>query len=282
MCQLYGHRWFPLVTVLILSSLFLAGQGFPMTTVIQVKYRWASEALPIVKHFLSSNGIVTVDKRTNSLIVTDTEEVVLNIQKYLNVYDVPAKRVRIRLKLNQEKTSRDRELSVRGNVSKDNWRVVIGDSEEEGIEVKAKDEQKEEKQSQEYIVNTISGNKAYILTGTRIPYRQRWRQFCHRYGGCPETITFHDADTGMEITPVVVGNHANIEITPRISQVDTEDPRGIIRFATAATRLTVPLGQWVTIGGTDKKGNDVLREILAGGSGENSDTLSMSIMVETY
>lgn len=283
MLQSFGlRRLIPLVTVLIISSLFFAGQGFPKTTVIQVKYRWASEVLPVVKHFLSPNGIVTVDKRTNSLIVTDTQEVVLNIQKYLDDYDTPAKRVRIRLRLNQGKASRDSELSAGGTVSGDNWRVVIGGSDKEGIEIKAQSEQKEEQQRHEYMVHTISGNKAYIMTGTRIPYRPRWRRFCNRYGGCPEIVTFHDADTGMEITPVIVGNHANIEITPRISQVDTNDPRGIVRFAAAATRLTIPLGQWVTIGATDRKGNDVLREILAGGSGEDSDTLSMSIMVETY
>jgi len=121
-----------------------------------------------------------------------------------------------------------------------------------------------------------------VLTGSEVPYRDRWNYHCRRHPGCTDIITFHKIDTGMEIKPVIVGDRANIEITPRISHIDSSDPRGVVRFSAAATRLSIPLGQWVTIGGVDKSSNEILREILAGNSGKADETLSMSLMVETY
>jgi Bacterial type II/III secretion system short domain len=283
MHQSYGHRRLFFMTIVLLLSFFLTtGQSLGKTTVIRVEYRWAAEVVPVVKHFLSPDGIVTVDERTNSLIITDREDVIANIHNFLTTFDTPAKRVRIRMRLNEEKTSRDSELSAGGGVSGNHWRIAVGDSEYEGIEIKVKEDRIEGKQSQEYMVQTTSGQKAYIVTGTKIPYRQRWRDYCNRYGGCTKTVMFHTADTGMEITAVIAGDHANIEITPRISRFDSDDPRGIIYFAGAATRITVPLGQWVSIGGADRKSNEVLREILGGGSAEANESLSMSIMVEIY
>jgi type II secretory pathway component GspD/PulD (secretin) len=268
--------------VFLFSCPVLSGQSFGKTTVIQVKYRWASEALPIVKHFLSPDGIVTMDQRTNSLIISDRDDVIANIQNFLKTFDVPTKQVRIRLRLNEGESSLNREVTAKGGVSGDNWRVVIKDSDKEGIEVWIKDDKIEKKQSHEYVVHTTSGNTAHVKTGAEVPYRQRWRDYCSRYGDCPETLMFQTVDTGMEITPVIVGDHANIEIIPRISNVDPGDSRGIIYFSEAATRIRVPLGQWVTIGGADRQSNEVLREILGGGRAVENSSLSMSIMVETY
>ena len=95
-------------------------------------------------------------------------------------------------------------------------------------------------------------------------------------------MNFQKIDTGLDVRPVVVGDRANVEITPRISHLDSNDPRGVVRFAAAATRITVPLGKWVTIGATGKQGNEVLRAILGKGSEEQRDAISFSIMVETY
>lgn len=86
----------------------------------------------------------------------------------------------------------------------------------------------------------------------------------------------------MEIKPVIVGDHANIEITPRISHIDSDGQSGIVHFTAVSTWLSVPLGQWVTIGGTDKTNNEIYKVILAGGGGNESEALVITLMVETY
>jgi len=54
----------------------------------------------------------------------------------------------------------------------------------------------------------------------------------------------------MEVRPIIVGDHAYIEITPRISHEVSKGQKEIIRFTKASTELTVPLGEWVDIAGT--------------------------------
>lgn len=261
---------------------FVPESGRAETAVIQIQHRWASEALPLIHHFLSSAGVATVDERTNSVIIIDSGEVIKNIQHFLQQYDAPAKRVRIRLRLNDRQSSRGRSLSAEGGASGQNWGVFAGNEKKEGVDVRINESKSDSQRTSEYVVSTTSGNTAYILTGKEVPYRDRWRDYCRRYGGCPETMTFQKIDTGMEIRPVIVGDRATIEITPRISDVTSGDPHGVVRFSAASTRLSVPLGQWVTFGGVNEKGNQVLSEILGRSSGKQRSFLSMSVMVETY
>lgn len=86
----------------------------------------------------------------------------------------------------------------------------------------------------------------------------------------------------MEVRAIIVGDRANVEITPRLSNFETDGPRGIVRYSAAATQLSVPLGQWVTIGGTDKKNSEAFREIIGGGRVSRQSSFSMEMMVETY
>jgi hypothetical protein len=120
------------------------------------------------------------------------------------------------------------------------------------------------------------------MTGSAVPYRGIWANHCRRYADCPETIDFQAVDTGLEVKPIIVGQRANIEITPRISHIDAKAPPGIVRFTAAATRISVPLGQWVTIGATGKQSDEVLRTLLGKGSDKKQASLSFSIMVETF
>ncbi len=272
---------FCLIAAIFLLTLLPAAGVSAESAVIQIRYRRVSEVLPLAGHFLSSSGIVSADERTNALIVVDTADAIAKIEAFLQTFDVPLKRVRIRLRINESQSGEERAASVTANLSKDRGRIASGEDHKQGIDVRLKDSQNKARQAHEYWIQTTSGSKAYILTGREIPYRQNWNVFCRRYGGCSD-ITFQRIDTGMEIKPVIVGDQAHIEITPRISQIDSSDPRGIVRFAGAATTVTVPLGQWVTIGGADSKSNEVLSEILSGADQDRSRSLSMSLLVETY
>jgi type II secretory pathway component GspD/PulD (secretin) len=90
-------------------------------------------------------------------------------------------------------------------------------------------------------------------------------------------VNFKTVETGFEIRPVVSGDNVRIDIVPRISRVG----KGcVIHFTEAATSVVVPRGKWVTIGGISESKNEVIRDILSGGSTEKYPTSSMSLMVE--
>ena len=67
-------------------------------------------------------------------------------------------------------------------------------------------------------------------------------------------------------------------VVPRIVYDDRQD--AVIRFFEAQTELTVPIGQWVEIGGAATQQNEVFQEILSRSQGGENTATSMSLMVE--
>jgi len=275
-----GHSLFMLFFLLFLSA---SPDGcYAETAVIPIQHRWASETLPIIHHFLSLNGVATVDKRTNALIIVDTADVIKSIKDFLKHFDQPVKRVRIRLRFNEDQSSREQSLSVTGGISDGQWGIAVGEKNKAGVDVRISGSKGFDRQANEYVIHTTSGSTAFILTGKEIPYRERWGRYCQGDAACPDSISFQKVDTGMEVKTIIVGDHANVEITPRLSHFEPNDRGGIVRFSAAATQLSVPLGQWVTIGGTDKKSSEVFREIIGGGRDSRQSSFSMVLMIETY
>lgn len=267
---------------LLLGLFGLAGTCRAETVVIPVNYRSASEVVPIVKGMLSPGGTVTFAASVHSLVVTDTAENIQRVQAFLETFDTAPLQVRIRLKFTEKALSKERSIQGKGRVSGNGWSISTGGKTKDGVEIQADDRKEQQQQTNEHILVTTSGTPAYILTGVDVPYRQRWIDFCRRYAVCTDTIEYRRIDTGMEILPMIVGDHAIIEITPRISRMQAGDPEGVIRFTRASTRLSIPLNQWVEIGGTDQSGNEVLSAILERGSGNQESSMSMSIRVETF
>jgi len=252
------------------------------TAVIPVQFRSATEVLPIVKNLLSKDGRISIDVRTNSLILIDHEESINKVRKFLAGYDKPVKQARIRLRFNEMGSRGDRSISMEGRVSGKGWAVSKGRKKRNGIEGHVKDKRQQRQQSSEYFINVMSGSWAYILVGKEIPYVERWTDLCRRYAGYMERIVFKRIETGMEVRPIIVGDLAYIEITPRISHEVSKGQKEIIRFTKASTELTVSLGEWVDIAGTDEKSKEVISAILGSGRGKRRVSLSMTLMVESF
>jgi type II secretory pathway component GspD/PulD (secretin) len=266
---------------LLFSMAVVPGVCRAETVVIPVHYRSGAEVLPIVKGILSPSGSVTFADSVHSLVVMDTAASIQQVRTFLGTFDKPPQQVRIRLKFQEKTASQDRAVAGHGKVSGKEWSISTGGKAEDGIEIRADDRKGLEQRSSEHLLVTTSGSPAYFFTGIEVPYKQRWIDFCRQYASCPETVEFRRIETGMEILPVIVGERANIEITPRISRLQTGDPQGVIRFTRSSARLSIPLGQWVEIGGTQQAGNEVLSAIIGSGSGKEHSSLSMLLMVET-
>jgi hypothetical protein len=147
----------------------------------------------------------------------------------------------------------------------------------DGVDVRAQERSVSRSGSSEYFINALSGSWAYIRVGQDIPYTARWSDLCRRYG---RTVAFQRIETGFDVKPVIRENMADVEIVPRISETGTGGRTGGVRFAEASTQIQVPLGQWVTIAGSDQSENEVLRAILEAGSSRQSSALSIQLFVE--
>ena len=93
-----------------------------VTEYIQVNYAKAAEMASLLStdktRLLSSRGAVSVDERTNTLLVKDTAEVVDHIKSMLKVLDIPVKQVVIEARMVTIDDGVDEQLGVRWGYSK--------------------------------------------------------------------------------------------------------------------------------------------------------------------
>lgn len=84
---------------------------------IQINYAKASELAPILKSkdssILSARGAVTVDERTNSLIIRDTQESINNAMNMVQILDIPVRQVLIESRMVTVRDGVDEQIGVR-------------------------------------------------------------------------------------------------------------------------------------------------------------------------
>ena len=263
----------------ILLAVTAPSAGHAAVEVIALRYRSPSEVLPLVKPLLSIDGKISADDRTNQLIIVDSEEVIARVKQTLALVDQAAPQATIRVRFHETGEREDRSISGGGRVSGGNWSVSTGRGPRgrDGVDVRVQDRNVSRGGSSEYFINTLSGNWAYIRVGQDVPYSAYWVDLCRRHG---RTVAYRRIETGFDVKPVIRETLAEVEIVPRISEMGSGGSSVIVHFAEAATRVHVPLGQWMIIGGSDQSTNEVVRAILEAGSSRQSSALSIQLMVE--
>jgi len=275
----YTFKYFPffgLVTALILFCSVLAANE---VAVIKVKYRRAAELVPVVQNLLSADGSVTVSQRVNSLVIVDNPDAIRRVYAYLERFDTPVEQVRIHVRFNTDASDEERAVAARGRYSNDNVSVVVGGKKKDGAEISVQDRGHRRSGTSSAFVVAMSGSPAFIRTGKEIPYRQG-SAFFRRHAPGGETVVWQTVESGFEVTPIVAGENVHLKILPRAAYDNRKD--AVIRFFEAQTELTVPFGQWVEIGGSTDRQNEIFREILSRSKGGGKSVNTVSIMVERH
>jgi len=171
------------------------------TAIIDVQYRPAQELLPIVESVLSGEGRVTAHTPTNSLVVTGRPETIRQVREVLARLDKPIQQVTVRVRFEEEGRQKDRAVSADVTVSGDDWRVSTGGRQEDGVDVRLRDESRRRTQSGETSVTVMSGTEAYIAVGEDLPVTDRWHHICRRYRGPCDDTAFRRMETGLRWFP---------------------------------------------------------------------------------
>ncbi|MGS3179533.1 type IV pilus secretin PilQ [Aeromonas dhakensis] len=92
------------------------------TEYLQINYAKASEVAALLSSestkLLSAKGAVSVDERTNVLVVKDTADVISNIKRMLDILDIPVKQVVIEARMVTIDDGFDEALGIRWGVTK--------------------------------------------------------------------------------------------------------------------------------------------------------------------
>jgi type II secretory pathway component GspD/PulD (secretin) len=253
--------------------------GHAAVEVIVVRYRSPSEVLPLAKPLLTPEGRLSADDLSSRLIIVDSEEAIARVRAFLAELDKPVPQATVRVRFEETGAREERSISGSGRVSGDYGSVSAGRSRRsrDGVDVRVEDRSVSRSGGSEYFIQTLSGSWAYIRVGRDVPYSPSWAELCRRHG---RSVAFQRIETGFDVRPVLMENSALVDIVPRISQMGSGGGDGVVRFAAAATRVPMPLGQWVAIAGSEQSASEVVRAILEAGRSRQSSSLSVLLMVE--
>jgi type II secretory pathway component GspD/PulD (secretin) len=275
-----GRSFFIAVGLVLFLTGAWAKQCAAETLVYPMQYRTAAEAVPMVQSLLSPGGRAVADARTNALLVVDDEETIQRVREFLEGFDKLGKQARIRVRFDESGARERTSVEGRARASGEDWSVSAGKPmRKDGVDVRLQDRSRTQQGSSEFFVTVVSGSPAYIMVGQDILYTQRWIDLTRRYARITESVTIQRIETGFEVLPVILKDHADVEIIPRISHGGPGSR--VVRFTEASTRLVAPIGQWVTIGGASQQSNEVIRAVLEAGRGERSSVTSISLLVES-
>ena len=248
---------------------------------IRIVHRDVNEVLATVKPLVGPYGYISADVPSNSLIVIDDPASVARIQALIAKIDQPVPQLKITLQYGFRETRQEEGVAVQGEIDLGDAEVGLGakETDETGVDVGLAWDEQQMRDRGEYTVIVRSGSTATINSGYDVPYPDRWSDLSHRHGHVGRSVTFKKVDTGFDVRPVLIGNAVQIEITPRISYMGERGINLPIRFAEAATRVNVPLGEWVEIAGSDTGFEDLHRQILSGGRSSGDARMRIRLRV---
>ena len=252
----------PLIAVAMIMGVATAKE----VAVIKVKFRRASELVPVVRSLLSDEGSVTVSERVNSLVIFDDADAIRRVYAYIDQFDLPVEQVRIHVRFLTDAAGEQQARSSRTRRRSSDRTSSFSESREF-----------RHSSNTEAFVIASSGSPAFIRTGKEIPYLSS-SPFFKRHAPGGSTVEWQSVESGFEVTPTIMGDNVLLKIVPRIAYDDRKD--AVIRFFGAQTELTAPFGQWVEIGGASIEQNEIFREILSQRAGRGRTTTSMLLMVQ--
>jgi type IV pilus assembly protein PilQ len=88
---------------------------------VQINYAKANELADLIKNegtsILSSRGSVSVDERTNTLLIRDTAKIIEDIKRMVNILDIPVRQVIIEARMVTVKDNINEELGIRWGIT---------------------------------------------------------------------------------------------------------------------------------------------------------------------
>jgi type II secretory pathway component GspD/PulD (secretin) len=267
----FVHLFFGLNLVLS-SALALAEIEFKIIT---LQHRFASDLLPTITPMVGADGTATgVD---NQLILRAASERMREIEMLVEKLDASRANRRITVRNHADNESQSQRIGASGRISTGN--VSIGNTRRatNGVNLQAERNNSSIRQQSNQFISVLDGENAFISNGQVIPFTQDWISISRRYVQIDSFTDWREVTTGFAVRPRTIGNQVELEIMPRIAQLNQQ---GFIDFEELKTVVRVNLGEWVNIGGTMQNNDEISRKILAVQSGTSSQNSQLSIKVD--
>ena len=272
-------RLLNLFICIIFSTLF-AVQAFAENEfkIFTLQHRFAEDLLPTIKPMVGNEG--TASGIQNQVIVRASHDRMVEIEQIVDTLDVTRQNLKITVKRQNNARFTDDNFIVNGRKRIGN--VQIGTyhyprNTRDGVEIDINNNQANSNNLSNQFINVGDGGQAYISIGQSVPFTQEWITFTRKYVHVQQTTQFIDVSTGFTVSPRLVGNQIELQVTPRLAQLNNS---GTIDFEELSTTVMVNRGEWVDLGGILQQKDEVSRAILNSQSSISSQNNQLSIRVD--
>ena len=246
--------------------------------IIDLQHRFVEDILPIIQPLVGNEGAAT--GMQNHLIIRASPEKMIEIEQIISTLDVVKQNLKITVSHQNNLQTTDDNVALRGRKRIGN--VTIGTNKplnntSDGVQVDIESNQSNLSSNGNQFINVMDGESAYIKVGHSVPYTQEWVTLTRRYISVQKTTEFVDISTGFSVRPRSIGNQIELEITPRISQLNQNK---YIDFTELSSIVRVNRGEWLDLGSTMQQKDEVSRAILSKNNNQQSQSNTLSIRVE--
>ena len=229
--------------------------------IITLQHRFADDLLPIIQPLAGEDGVVT--GMQNQLIFRTSPENMAEIEQVIASMDVARSNLKITVNRqnNLDSTQHGVDVSGRkriGNTAISTYRYPR--QARAGVQIDSQNNCSTTNQNSQQFINVVDGEFAFIQVGQSVPFTQEWRTFAHRYTHIQRTTEFIEVSTGFAVRPRSIGGQIELDITPRIAQLNQQ---GFIDFEALRTVVRVNKGEWFDLGGAMQRNDEVSRAILS-------------------
>jgi hypothetical protein len=240
---------FPIFCIIAFCSCALAAEM--EVKLIKLNYRGAEEVIPLIKIFMSPEGQVVADARTNTLIIKDYPENIARIEEFLKGQDIPMPTVSITAQFLDNTATRAAGPPVRIIAGQGQWAAVVYPS-ASGTQAK----------SEALDIMVMSGSEATIAIGESVPYVQWFWTYAYNLGYITQNVVFERVATSLCVIPHVRGDVIRLRVIPQISWFSQKE-KGVIKFREAATELEMRSGDSIAIAASSSKDSVINRVLQA-------------------
>jgi len=276
--KIYSNKVTLACCLLLVMLLPLHGIAATEFKIIDLQYRFVEDILPIIQPLAGNDGAVT--GMQNHLIIRASPEKMREIEQVVATLDVIRQnfKITVRRENNLQTTQDGVDINGRNQVGS----VKIGTSKyptdsRDGIRLGIDSRRNSTKNRSNQFINVLDGESAFIRVGQSLPFTQGWRLLTRRYISIQQSIEFIDISTGFVVRPRSIGNQIELEIIPRIAQLNQ---KGFIDFEELSTVVRAKKGEWLNLGGIMQQKDEVSRTILSIHRYDQSQNNELSIKID--
>jgi hypothetical protein len=262
--------------LLALLLLSLANIACAELKVITLQHRFANDIIPTLEPLLTADDAIT--GTNNQLIIRTSPQQMHEIEDLISQLDTERVNRRITVKSNQTDTNNNQGITANGKIKTS--RIIIGNNpynSTNSVNIDLDHNQNHVQHSSQQFINVLDGERAFIHTGSIVPYSQDWVTITRRYVQVITSTDWREISTGFAVRPRTIGNMVEVEITPRIARLNSNQ---FIDFEELSTVVNVNLGEWLDIGNTMQQRDEVSRKILGTNTLNTSQSSILMIKID--